>query len=495
MVSGFFNKIGDNYGRFIPFLIVVPLGILTANFFSSRDTYQQILWLLVSIFLAASAVYGLRFIFFLLLPISIVSRGVFNLIGYLTIWDALLILVSGTVIITTLLKRRKLRLSRDGKVLVLLVFTIIGTQVIGFISFPELFLDVSFKPFLNLVEGALVSICVVSLIRKVNDIKILTRLILLAGLSLALITIYEAHFGTFFIGEQAIFSSTYSDYRRELKINPSSILLFLPAFYFTVLSTKKRPYMFILIFLFLYTFILSSSRSLYIGVLGGIIGILYLKRTSAGFLIISIATVLIAFTSDFIIPKVSEVTSSFSSYFSGSYPGGSSTTGRIIISKTALANFLNHPFWGYGINGFGMESYTDPHYMKRLGVMEEFGGFFTQFGAPAGDTHNQYLQILTDHGLIALALFLYLYFRLIKLAYRNCIKTVDPFLNNVSAALFVALVGLVFSFLGVPLLTSMASIISMTAFGVTVGLIFSIKRIIEKDERGFNKLNSNILRN
>ena len=40
--------------------------------------------------------------------------------------------------------------------------------------------------------------------------------------------------------------------------------------------------------------------------------------------------------------------------------------------------------------------------------------------------------------------------------------------------------GLLFSFLGVSLLTSMASITSMTSLGVIIGLIYSIKRINDK---------------
>lgn len=477
-----YQKLMKNQHRWLHFIIIIFLGLFVGRFLISSDIYKDILWIFIFFIIIFLTVYGLRYILFLLVPISIVSRGVFNLIGDLTIWDALLILVSVVGITKTLMKKPKLRFSKEGKAFFLLLVIIVLTQIMGFFYFRELFAFASLKPFLSLLEGILVFICVIIFVRNPQDIKILITVLICTGFALALITIYESNYGTFFFGEGSIFSSTYSSFRGELKINPSFILLFLSAFWLSVIFSKGKPYIYMVILVILYAIILSSSRSLYFGILGGLIGLLYLRRFSTIILTFSIISFIIWFTADFFIPKVSEVTTTILSYFGKGYIGWSSTYGRLILAKVAIENFLSHPLWGFGINGFGMETYTNPYYINKIELMDEFIGFFGWFGTPAGDTHNQYLQILADHGLIAFLLFLYILIKLLKFSYQNCLSVTDKYIKNVSHAIFLSLTGLLFSFLGAPLITSMANITSMTSFGVSVGLIYSIKKMNKGNE-------------
>jgi O-antigen ligase len=349
----------------------------------------------------------------------------------------------------------------------------------GLIRFPELFLTASLKPFLQLIEYLLVFLCVVNLVKFPKDVKKYVKLEVFCGLILASITLYEAYFGTFTFKDQPIFLNTYYIYRQELKINPSLMLLLIPTFWFIIFFIRKRPYLIGFIPLFLYVFILSSSRSLYLGVLGGIVGMLYLRNISKIALLSIIGFIIVWFNLDILAPKVNEIFESIFGYFTNPYDlRTSSTVGRLILIKIALSMFLKHPLWGYGINGFGMEFYST-FGLTDYGRLDFLKGFLDP-NTPCADTHNQYLQILADHGIVALILFSYLIVKVMKISLNNYKKANDPFLKDVSGALFVSLVSFLFAFLGVVILETDNNITPMI-FWFNIGLIYSIKRMVENN--------------
>lgn len=99
---------------------------------------------------------------------------------------------------------------------------------------------------------------------------------------------------------------------------------------------------------------------------------------------------------------------------------------------------------------------------------------------PYGAAHNQYLQVLVDHGIVALILFCYLIARVVKISLNLYKKADDPFLKDVSQALFLSLISLIFASVGVTLFASTTIILPMI-FWFNLGLLFSIKRLVEKD--------------
>ena len=479
-----YTILNNGYLKWIILAFITILWIGLGFYFSDLSLFKQILMISISVLAVFLLALGLRPLLFFLLPISIVSRGVFNLIGFFTIWDGILFLISGYIIINSLNKKRNYHVFNEGTLFIILLIIIFITEVMGLILFPDIFYQASFKPFMNFFEGILLIICVVTIIKNIKDIKIITYLFIFTGLLFSLIIIYESHFGLFYFGIQPVFSNAYLEYRGSLRAHTGSLLLLLPAFWFAFFLRKRNPLFYLIMPVMLFAFALSSTRSLYLGFLGGIVSLFYLRYLSDIFLIVTVAGSVAWFVSDFLIPRVSEITNSMLTYFGGKYSTGmTSTIGRLIIAKTAISNFLTHPLWGFGINGFGMETYADPQYLKKFEVHREFDWFFRSIDNPEGNTHNQYLQILVDHGLIALVIFLALSLKLVKISYRNIMNTQDLFIKDVSKALFVSLVGYLFVFMGAPLLTSMANILSMTSFGFCVGLIYSIKGMITS-ERG-----------
>ncbi|NIM91387.1 MAG: hypothetical protein GTO17_10625 [Candidatus Aminicenantes bacterium] len=490
------QKLLNNRWFFI-FLVVIA-GYFLGNFFFGLTLYKQYLWLFLGIFFIIVFAIGTPILLLLLLLLSIFSRGVFNIMGDITLFDISLIILSGSIIIRKISIKKSFKFRKEGKVFVVFMSIIIFSEALGFIRFPGIFISASFKPFLQLIEYLLVFMCAVYLIRTPKDIKKYVGFEVFCGLLLAVVTLYEANFGIFTFRDQPIFLNTYYPFLGELKINPSLMLLFIPTFWLVVFLARKKLYLFGLIPFLVYIFILSASRSLYLGILGGVIGLLYLKNISRVALVLIICIVVGAFNISFVKPKVSEVYESFEGYFSDPYTfpysiKKTSTAGRFVLIKTALLLTLRHPFWGYGINGFGMELYS------RSDLKDSSGNnvFLDWFGTPLtpfSDTHNQYLQILADHGILALVIFFYLIIKMLKISLNNYKKANDRFLKDVSRALFISLVSLLFAFLGVVLLETDNNITPMI-FWFNLGLIYSIKRLVINNKgKNNNRMNHDFLK-
>lgn len=485
----YFRYIGKRVWGINNSLLVIFIGAifawLVSSFFLKLTLYEQILSVFVGVLLLSVLIFGISIILPFLLLLSIVSRGVFNLIGVITIFDVLLFVLFGSLTVKHIITKKGIKITKEGKMLIGLLLIVILTEVIGFIRFPELFLIVSFKPFLQFIEYLVVFLCVISMVKTSEDIKKYVNLEVFCGVLLASIVLYEAYFGVFTFGEQPIFSSTYYTYSRQFKINPTLMLLLIPTFWFIIFLGRKRPYLFGLIPLFIYVYILSSSRSLYLGILGGLVGMVYLRSIPKLVIVLIIGFVIVWFNLDFLAPKVNEVFESVFGYFTNPYAlGETSTVGRLGLVETTLWMVLAHPFWGYGINGFGMELYSISGFKDYPGLIN----IFHLFGGPEhpfADTHNQYLQILADHGIVALILFSYLIVKLVRVCLNNYKKTNDPFLKGISQAFFVSLISFLFAFLGVVLLETDNNITPII-FWFNLGLIYSIKRVIENNgDKGF----------
>jgi len=460
---------------------------LVKSFFLGLSLYEQILWVFVVIFLVSVSIFGISIILPLLLPLSIVSRGVFNLIGVITIFDVLLFVLFGSLTLKHIITKKGVKITKEGKMFIVLLLIVTLTEVIGFIRFPELFLTVSLRPFLQFIEYLILFLCVITIVKTPEDIRKYISIEIFCGILLAFIILYEAYHGIFTFGDQAIFLNAFSSYRKEIKINPSLMLLLIPTFWFIIFNRKGRKYLIGLIPLFIYVYVLSSSRSLYLGILGGIIGVLYIRKISRMVLVLIFCFIIILFNLDFIAPKINEILNSIIGYFTKPYSlEATSTVGRISLVETTLWMVLAHPFWGYGINGFGMELYSTSGFKDYPGLIN----IFHLFGGPEhpfADTHNQYLQILADHGIVALILFSYLIVKLLRVCLNNYKQANDPFLKDISQAFFVSHISFLFAFLGAVVLETDNNITPMI-FWFNLGIIYSIKRIVVKNEsQGFKK--------
>jgi len=473
--------------------LVIFLGAICAwlvsSFLLQLTLYEQILWIFAGILLVSISIFGISILLPVILFLSIVSRGVFNLVGVITPFDVLVFILSGSLIAKRIFIKTGSKVSKEGKVFIILLSIVVLTEVLGFLRFPDLFFGASLKPFLQLIEYLLVFFCVVSIIKTPKDIKKYVGLEILCGILLASITLYEAYFGVFTFGDQPIFLNTYYIYRQQLKINPSSMLLLIPTFWLTICLVRTRPYLVVVIPMFIYVFIISSSRSLYLGILGGMVGILYVRNVSTMALVSIGGLIIILFNLDFIAPMVDEVFQGVFGYFTDPYSlAGSSTVGRIGLIETAFFMFLQHPFWGYGINGFGMEFYSSYFLKTHPGIINFVQWFGTPEAVPHGAAHNQYLQILADHGLVALILFSYLIIKMLRISLNSSTRADAPFLKDVSQALFLSLLSFLFAFFGVVLLETANTILTMI-FWFNLGLIYSMKRILEKNEnRGIQRI-------
>lgn len=473
--------------------LVIFLGAISAwlvsSFLLQLTLYEQILWIFAGILLVSISIFGISILLPVILFLSIVSRGVFNLVGFITPFDVLVFILSGSLIAKRIFIKTGSKVSKEGKVFIILLSIVVLTEVLGFIRFPDIFLGASLKPFLQLIEYLLVFFCVVSIVKTPTDIKKYVGLEVICGILLASVTLYEAYFGVFTFGDQPIFLNTYYVYGQQLKINPSSILLLIPTFWLTICLVRTRPYLMVLIPMLIYVFIVSSSRSLYLGVLGGMVGMLYIRNIPRMVLVTVAGVIIILFNLDFIVPKVNEIVGSVFGYFTDPYSlGETSTVGRIGLIETAFFMFLEHPFWGYGINGFGMELYSSYFLKNHPGIINFVQWFGSPEAVPHGAAHNQYLQILGDHGLVAFILFSYLIIKVLRISLHNSKKADALFLKDVSQALFLSLLSFLFAFFGVVLLETANTILTMI-FWFNLGLIYSMKRILQKNEnRGIQRI-------
>jgi O-antigen ligase len=91
---------------------------------------------------------------------------------------------------------------------------------------------------------------------------------------------------------------------------------------------------------------------------------------------------------------------------------------------------------------------------------------------PAGKTHNEYLQILLDHGAIVFVIAMYLLVRTLQKC-REKANTPDKELAGLYQALFVSFVGFLFGFISVSLLSYHGNNFLQMFFFLNVGLAYA----------------------
>jgi O-antigen ligase len=128
-----------------------------------------------------------------------------------------------------------------------------------------------------------------------------------------------------------------------------------------------------------------------------------------------------------------------------------------------------------GCNTFGLELYSRPEYLDAPSAYYIFPHWSA--ATRAGTSHNDYLQVLVDFGLLGFGLFIYLLFSIIKRSYINFKVAEDQFLKNSSLALFISLVSISAAFMVTSILYPVGNLLGVF-FWYNIGLIIAIKKIV-----------------
>jgi len=157
----------------------------------------------------------------------------------------------------------------------------------------------------------------------------------------------------------------------------------------------------------LYCLLFAFSRGGYLGFLGGVLAIGILKSRK-----LLLAVVLVVVAWQVVLPAaVQERILMTRSADSGSEAGlDSSSEERLALWQDAIDLFKRNPITGTGFNTYG--------YMGRIGSYR--------------DTHNYYVKVAAETGLVGLALYLLLLQRLLKIGRDLFRKATDPLWAGIS---------------------------------------------------------------
>ncbi len=428
---------------------------------------------LVGTGIALVAMRRLDHLLILLMISSLVTRGPVNIVGDVTPFDVLVLLIALHVVFRIAYKRAHFILSTEAKLMSVLLGIVCFSELLGFLYLPRhLFLEVSAKPFIQLIEFQVVLFAVVLCLDSKEQMERIVRWQIFCAVVFAAVAIYESHLGVIYIGPQSLFGNTEYVLRGEVKSNPNSLLLIIPAIAFLIYGKWPRWSRLALVSFVLYPFIPQGTRTFYLALCGAVCGMIWLRNTRKPIWIIFIALLAIFVNSSVVFPKVEEIFRGVHGYFVAPYSADeSSTFGRLVLWKTAPKILLKHPLWGYGVNGYGMELYLDPSVFMTERIT--FSSWARGAMNPAGKTHNEYLQILLDHGLIAFAIAVYLLFR----TWRRCRAKAglqgDKVLTGIYRALFVSFVAFVLAFMSISLLSYHGNNFLQMFFWLNIGLIYA----------------------
>lgn len=427
---------------------------------------------LVGTGIALAAIFRAEFLIILLMVSSLVTRGPINIAGDITPFDIIILLLAIHVVVQIVRRRKDLALSREAKVMLVLLFFICFSELLGYLYFPRrLFFEVSFKSFIQLIEFQVIPFAMVLCLKGRKGILRIVKWQIICAAVLALATIYESQRGVIFINDQSLFGNAQNILRGELKSNPNSLLLIIPAIAFLVYSKRYGlPRLAVLAFI-LYPFIPLGTRTFYLALCGSVLAMFLLRKTHKSLGIALTVAIAILINSELVLPKVEEISKGVQGYFLHPYSAEeSSTFGRLVLWKTAPRLLMKHPLWGYGVNGYGMEIFLDPTILLNERIM--IAGWAKGDFNPAGKTHNQYLQTLFDHGAIAFALAAYLLARTLKRCFARA-NSQDEEMAGVYRALFVSIIGFLFGFMSVSLLTYHGNNFLQMFFWLNIGLAYA----------------------
>ncbi len=338
---------------------------LVAAYFLSRflcdlSPFRALAFLGAAIAVVAARDFVLLMTF--LMVSSLVTRGPINILGDITPFDILIALLALHILVRIIDKRRHFMLSRDGKLMLLLLFLVCFSEVMGFLYFSRsLFMEVSAKPFIQLLEFMVVMSAVIICTETRQQVRKLVKWQIICAAFLAAVAIYESQRGVLFFGDQSVFGTNEYTLRGELKSNPNSLLLIIPSIAY-LLYLKRSVWIRVAALAFiLCPFVPQGTRTFYLSLCGLVLGMLWLGKGRKSLWVIPVVLIAVFLNSAIVFPRVQEIFEGVHGYFLSPYSAEeSSTFGRLILWKTAPQIFMRHPFWGYGVNGYGMEVFTDP---------------------------------------------------------------------------------------------------------------------------------------
>jgi O-antigen ligase len=164
-----------------------------------------------------------------------------------------------------------------------------------------------------------------------------------------------------------------------------------------------------------YGLLFAFSRGAYLGFASGVIALGALRRKSLAFVALA------CLAGSFLLP------SAVSDRITGTYTQGTTSTGktldssatdRVLIWENALEIIATYPMFG---TGFDTYEFIHPMGFK--------------------DTHNFYLKILLEQGMVGLAVFLVMLWKIFCQGYLLSRNGTDPFLASLGAGFAISIVG------------------------------------------------------
>ena len=479
---------GRSSHRYLFIIIALLTAVIAGYTVSQADAGTQVI-LFVFVTAGSSILIGNRWIpLVLLMALSFFSRGVWNVWGDLTVAD-LLLGYMGIRVALAVLERKSanvLRGNRLSHLLLLWVALVIAGSSVAGASFPASALMLSTKAIVQQVEYFILCAYLVYLFDPA-DIKALTRLEMVFGLGLACIVLYEATYGTIeFIGSSKIFGNTYNLFHHTLSLNTSVILLFAPTFWLVMILMRRVWIRLLLLIALLYTFSVSTSRALYLVLATGVAIYLRFAPRSQRWISVVVPIILVGFVVwPVVVPEIEEVFLGLSDFLTGQdRPGGTlGTTLRIRVWVVAFRVMLKSPLVGTGVGGFGLTVNYDPSLSLAsirtredwLKPTDEYGG--RQPGENLGiQAHSQYFQILADHGILGLALFLFFLQDMWKRNKRAWQNAKDLHSKQVSLALLVSYSSLLFGLVAHSLLYRLESNLVQLFFWYNIALVLLLEK-------------------
>ncbi len=463
--------------------VILIVGILFISRVSFGSLTSQMKWMALLMAVPLVFLIGYKGLLIGLILASIVTRGLLNVFGPITIFDGLFALLSLYLLFSGRLQRTGGPMSRELKVFWALMGVILLSQIAGLIRYPlGTYYNVSLKSAIQMIEFFFIMWFIIQTVQTEEDVRWLVQSEVACGLFFAVVTFYELNFGVFTFGVQPIFGNTLSGAPglavnlKSFKLGPNSIPLLISATWLMLLTFRSRFWTYAVLPFVLLVFSQTSSRTMFLAFTAGMVGLLFLRGITRKLGVLVISIVILAFTVEIVAPQVSEITNSIQSYINSPQTADdSSTFGRLVLLEIAPQLWLRHPFLGYGINGFGLELFSNPEFIRSARV--PLGEWLQGIGGPAGRVHNQYMQVLVDHGIIAFLLFIYLLFLVFRRAHRNFKEAPTPYLRQVSQALLVSYVSVLAALMAVGLPSYGGNNLLQLFFYYNLGLIMAIHRI------------------
>lgn len=410
-----------------------------------------------------------------ILVFSIIQRGPLNLVANFSAPDGLILITLIYWALQFVTREKTFSQLQIHGVFWVAIPIIILSEVSGLIFYPHL-IDTSTKQITNFLEYLVMFALVLQYCQSIERVEKILRYAVLVGILFMLITIWELNFGIAQFGPHySLFGNTETAIG-YINLETRSLFPLGLVIGFGLFKLKPKLFGFIFTSIALYILAVSTRRSAYLAVLGFGVALLWLnnRRYLPVFIIlITIMANIFVFSN----PQVSELDElkvTLNRLSTGEFTQGSVTasTIRFNVYVMGVQMFLQHPFWGYGMGGFGKEFYSNP----SLGLLA-----FDSTGLREGTTnqsqsaHSQYFQVLVDYGLIVFMIFLWALWTLIKRSH-HLARSNDNRIAVMGKVLFVCQVGWSLVFLFDPLLHGTGTLKPMF-FYLSAALILALWRL------------------